>query len=145
MRTKKLFFTLVALSLCGVVQAGTVTTILPDSDSLKWIDSTSLPGAKVAVLMGDPSKKQPFIARIKLPADFTVPVHSHPINEYETVISGTLYFGAGDKVDIEKVTALPAGSFINVPAKTQHYTMTKTETIVQVNGIGPWGMIYKKG
>ena len=146
MKAKKLFLALAGLSLCGALQAaGTITTVLPDSDALKWTDSKNLPGAKVAVLMGDPTKKEPFVARIKLPADFTIPVHTHPVNEYDTVISGTYYFGSGDQINIEKVVALPAGSFVSIPAKTEHYGLTKNETIIQVNGVGPWGMIYKKG
>ena len=145
MKAKKLFLALAGLSFCGAVYAaGTITTVLPDSDTLQWTDSKNLPGAKVAVLMGNPAKREPFIARIKLPADFTIPVHTHPVNEYDTVISGTYYFGSGDKINIEKVVALPAGSFVSIPARTEHYGLIKNETIIQVNGIGPWGMIYKK-
>jgi hypothetical protein len=50
----------------------------------------------------------------------------------------------GDKVNIEKVTRLPAGSFLKIPARTEHFAVTKDETILQISGTGPWGMIYKK-
>lgn len=142
MKAKKIVIALAALVLSGVIQAGTITTIVPDSTT--WTDARQLPGAKVAVLMGNPAKKGPFIAWIKLPPNFIVPVHSHPGNEYDTVISGTLYLGAGDEMNIEKVTALPAGTFLAIPAKTNHYVLTKGETILQITGTGPWGMIYKK-
>jgi quercetin dioxygenase-like cupin family protein len=42
------------------------------------------------------------------------------------------------------VKALPAGSFIIIPAGTPHFLSIDTETIVQVQGIGRIGMTYVK-
>ncbi len=141
----KLLVTLAAFALSSLTIAAELKPVFQSqSDSLNWTDTSSLPGAKVAVLAGDPAKHQPFVARIKLPANFTIPVHAHPINEYDTVISGTLYMGAGKTMDQKNVFELTTGSFIMVPAKTYHYAFTKEETIVQTSGIGPWGMIPYK-
>ncbi len=117
--------------------------IVIKSDTLQWYPARDLKGAEVAVVSGNPEKKGPFIARVKLPANFQIPVHTHNINEYDTVISGELYLGTGPKVDKDQAQAIPAGSFIMIPAKLQHYAWTKEETILQVNGTGPWGMVYK--
>src|SRR6478735_7359921 len=92
---KKLIFTIATFALSGVVQAATIKPVLPDT--LNWQDAHTLPpGAKVAILSGNPTKKEPFIARVKLPANYTIPPHSHPVPEYDTVLSGTLYVGTGD-------------------------------------------------
>jgi quercetin dioxygenase-like cupin family protein len=137
--------TLVSLCLvAGLAQAKPVTAVLPDSPDLKWTAAKDLPGAEVAILMGNPAKKEPFVARIKLPAGYTVPSHSHPVNEYDTVISGTWYLGMGNTINEAETQALPAGSFVRIPAHSLHYGMTKEETIIQINGVGPWGMIYPK-
>lgn len=116
--------------------------VVVSSDSLQWMAANGLPGAKVAIVSGNPEKKEPFIARIKLPANFQIPVHQHAINEYDTVISGILYLGVGDKADKSQVIKISKGNFVMIPAKLLHYGFTKKETVLQVNGVGPWGMIY---
>jgi quercetin dioxygenase-like cupin family protein len=138
----KLLSTFTALALSGIAQAASITSLLPEV--LNWQDARELPpGAKVVVLSGDPAKKEPFVARVKLPANYTVPPHSHPVVEYDTVLSGTLYMGVGDKLPIDEGTALPAGSYVKIPKRLVHYVWTKEETILQINGVGPWGIIYK--
>src|SRR4051812_16261197 len=57
------------------------------------------PGAKSALLEGDPTKPGLFTMRAWLPAGYKVPPHVHPGVERVTVISGTLYLGEGDKMD----------------------------------------------
>lgn len=46
---------------------------------LKWADAPpSLPpGAKMAVLEGDPGKKGPFTVRLQAPAGYKIPPHTH--------------------------------------------------------------------
>ena len=54
--------------------------VIYPSSSLKWVDGPpSLPpGAKVAVLEGDPSKPGPFVMRARLPDGYKIPPHTHP-------------------------------------------------------------------
>jgi quercetin dioxygenase-like cupin family protein len=58
---------------------------------LKWMDAPPglPPGAKMAVLEGDPNKKGPFTVRLQAPAGYKIPPHTHPTTEHVTVISGT--------------------------------------------------------
>src|SRR5262249_3741884 len=51
------------------------------------------PGAQIAVLAGDPGKAAPFTVRLKFPANYTIPAHSHPGDEHVVVVSGSLTFG----------------------------------------------------
>src|SRR5947207_8022440 len=80
---------------------------------LKWADAPpSLPpGAKMAVLEGDPGKKGPFTVRLQAPAGYKIPPHTHPTAERVTVISGALHLGMGDKYDETAGKELPANSF----------------------------------
>ena len=84
----------------------------------------------------------PFTFRLKLPADYKIPAHWHPAIEHVTVISGTFNMGTGDKLDATKTKALSAGSVAIMPPKTNHFAWTKEETVVQVHGVGPWGITY---
>src|SRR6266567_513026 len=95
-----------------------------------------------AHIMVPPTDAVPFTFRLKFPADYKIPAHSHPAIEHVTVISGTLHFGAGDKLDATKTKPLSAGSVAIMPPKTNHFGWTKEETIVQVHGVGPWGVTY---
>jgi quercetin dioxygenase-like cupin family protein len=112
--------------------------------NIKWQDGPpSLPkGARIAVLEGDPSKKGSFVMRAKLPDGYKIAPHTHPKDERVTVISGTLYLGMGAKFDRVEGMALPAGSYARMPAGMKHYGWAKGETIIQINGEGPWSIEY---
>lgn len=110
---------------------------------IKWADVPSLPpGAKIAVLEGKMNEKGPITARLKFPANYSVPAHFHPDVERVTVLSGTLNFGMGDKFDRNKTTALGPGSLLIMPTKMPHFVWTKEEAIAQINVTGPWTVTY---
>jgi len=110
---------------------------------LKWTDVPSLPsGAKIAVIEGPMTEAVPFTVRLKFPANYKIPAHSHPAVERVTVLSGTFYMGVGDKLDTAKSTPLPPGSMMILESKVNHFAWTKGEVEVQLNGTGPWGVTY---
>ena len=112
--------------------------------AIQWKDGPAAlpPGAKFAVLEGDPAKEGPFTMRISFPAGYKVPPHWHPNIEHTTVISGTLNLGLGDKFDKAKGNKMPAASFSFMPPKTNHFAWYEENTVVQVHAIGPWGIVY---
>ena len=118
--------------------------ILTSPDDVKWMDGPpSLPpGAKSALMSGDPKVAGPFVIRVKLPAGYKVPPHLHPDTETVTVLSGAFHVSMGDTFDASKAKAMPAGSFIAVPGKSAHFALTKDETVIQVNAMGPWSLTY---
>jgi len=113
-------------------------------NELKWTDGPpSLPpGAKIAVLEGDPSKEGPFVFRGLLPDGYRVPPHTHPKTERITVISGTFNIGMGEKFDQTKTRAMPAGSYGYWQAGMKHFVWAKGETVIQFHGTGPWSITY---
>lgn len=117
-------------------------SILPAD--LKWQPAPSVgPGAEVAVIEGDLKSEAPFTFRLKLPANFRVGVHTHPVVERVTVMSGTFHLGIGDKFDRSKAKAYPAGGVAVMPAGMPMFAFTgDEETVVQIHGTGPWGIKY---
>jgi quercetin dioxygenase-like cupin family protein len=110
---------------------------------LKWVEASSLPpGCKLAVLTGDLTKPGPFTMRVQFPDGCKLPPHTHPVDEYVTVLSGTLHLGVGGQFDRAKTKALPAGSFAMTRAGTKHFGWTEGATIVQAHAVGPWGISY---
>jgi anti-sigma factor ChrR (cupin superfamily) len=115
-----------------------------DPAAIKWMDAPpNMPkGGKLAVLQGDPSKPGPFTIRLKAPAGYKIAPHTHTQDENLTVISGAIYLGMGEKVDAAQAHALKAGGFHYLPGKTAHYAFTKTPSVVQVHGEGPFDLNY---
>jgi hypothetical protein len=118
-------------------------TMLQPGD-VKWGEAppTLPPGAKLAVLYGDPAKTGLFIIRLKFPANYKIPAHWHPTDENITVLSGTFLMGFGDKLDAAKATSFPKDGFCVTPAKTNHFALAKKETVVEVAAMGPFQITY---
>ena len=100
------------------------------------------PGAKLAVLSGDPSRSEPFVLRAQLPAGYTVAPHWHPTDEHVTVLAGTFAFGMGDVLDKAAMTDVSAGGYALMPALMHHYAVAKTAVTIQVHAIGPFAISY---
>lgn len=118
--------------------------VMVTPDQLKWGPAPPAlpPGAEAAVIAGDPGKPGLFTIRAKFPDGYTVPPHSHPTDEYVTVLSGTLTAGLGDKLDVGAMHTLPAGGFAKMPRRTNHYVRAKGETVLQIQAMGPFELTY---
>ena len=100
---------------------------------------------QVAVMDGNPEKPgSPYTLRLKLPDEFTIPLHWHPDTERLTVLTGVVLFGAGNKMDATKTTALGPGSYIVIPATVRHWVTARGPTIFQVSGAGPFTVNFVK-
>jgi quercetin dioxygenase-like cupin family protein len=99
-------------------------------------------GAQFTVLSGHPEKAGPFTIRLKAPAGYKVPAHSHPTDEVVTVISGDFGIGMGDKLDESKAERLGAGGFVNLPKNMNHYAIALTDVVVQITSEGPFAIRY---
>jgi quercetin dioxygenase-like cupin family protein len=95
------------------------------------------PGAQIAVLAGDPGKPAPYTVRLKFPANYAIPAHSHPTDENVAVVSGTLFMAMGTKLDTSAGKPLAVGGFALMPAGANHYAYTKQETTILLYGQGP--------
>jgi hypothetical protein len=115
-------------------------------DRLTWGDHPAMltPGAKMAVIEGDPSSPGAlFAVRLKLPPNYKIMPHWHPTDEHVTVLTGSLLVGHGDAFAREAMTELPAGGFGALPASHHHFASSgNTETIIQVHAVGPLEFNY---
>ena len=113
-------------------------------DNVTWGPApASLPrGAQAAILLGNPGQEGPFVLRLKFPDGFLVPPHRHSKDEFVTVISGKFAVGTGEKLDRTSTKPLPPASFVHLPAGMAHYAWADGETVVQINGFGPFDIKY---
>jgi quercetin dioxygenase-like cupin family protein len=127
-----------------LVEAAETPKII-QADALTWGPAQGLPpGAQVAVLYGNPSEKGPFAVRFKFPAGYSVPTHSHPTDEYLTVISGKARMAFGQKADDAQAQPLPANAFMALPAGAWHRLWADAETIIELHSTGPFGVKLAK-
>ncbi|MGO8953097.1 MAG: cupin domain-containing protein [Rhodomicrobium sp.] len=121
---------------------GNFRSILPED--IEWKPFPSFPPeARLAVLVGDPSKPGPYMVRVKLPSGVKLMPHKHPEDRIYTVMSGVFYIGLGEQFDGGKVKAYPPGSVIVLPGDTPHFHWAKSgEYVTQVTAIGPLGLEY---
>jgi len=99
-------------------------------------------GVQIAVLMGNPAEKGTFAIRLKMPAGYKIPPHQHSQDEDVTVMAGGLKLATGETFDGNAAPALPPGSFVHIPFGTPHFAWVDEETVVQINGTGPFDIKY---
>jgi quercetin dioxygenase-like cupin family protein len=102
------------------------------------------PGAQISVMSGDPGKAAPYAVRLRFPANYAIPAHSHPTDEHVVVLSGSLTFGMGDKLTKSAANkALGVGGFALMPAHMNHFAYTTSgETTIVLYGQGPVEFYY---
>ena len=139
---RTLYFVMLGMALAGVSAGG--QSVMYTADTIQWTDGpASLPkGAKMAVIKGDPTQQGLFTMRLKFPSNYKVQPHFHPADEHVTVISGKMRIGMGDTFHESQGKELSAGSFMAMPAQTRHFAWTEAETVIQLHGMGPWGITY---
>ena len=107
------------------------------------IGSSGLAGVHTKVLFGDPSKAGFYTILLFVPAHTTIQGHSHRDDRMATVVSGTWYFGYGDRFDPNSLKKLPPGSVYSEPGAHNHFARTeKNAVIVQISGYGPTDTRY---
>ena len=116
--------------------------ILPSDHDWSPAPPSLPPGARVMIVEGNPAEAGEFTMRLWLPSDYVIAPHFHPGDEHVTVISGALYMGLGTDVDDASAKKLTPGGFAMMRAGTVHFALTRQETVLQLHGVGPWGLTY---
>jgi pimeloyl-ACP methyl ester carboxylesterase len=100
-------------------------------------------GIQTIVLKGSPDGAGLYTIVLRIPAHTQIAAHDHPDDRVASVLSGTWYFGYGEKFDAASVKALPAGSIYTEPPHRVHFAETRDEPVMlQITGFGPSGTTY---
>jgi len=131
---------ILAGSMAGL-QAQTKSHVLSAVKDAQWGPAPPMlpPGAEIAVLAGNPMGTGAYTVRLKFPANYAIPAHSHPTDEHVVVVSGALTFGMGDKL-VKGAAAnktLSPGGFALMPAGMNHFAYTSAPTTIILYGQGP--------
>jgi len=128
-----------AASVFSQTQKSTAKVVLPSE--INFVVNPNDPaGLQTVLLDGDPTKSELYTMQIKISANVKLLAHWHPETRSVIVLSGTFYYGYGDKFDEKKIIEMPAGTFFNEPSKQPHFAWTKNGVVIlQVTGVGPTG------
>ena len=131
-------------ALCAPVAIAQSAHVMENPTAAKWGPAPPMlpPGAQIAVLAGDPTKNGPYTVRLKFPANYDIPAHSHPTDENVVVVSGEFFAGMGTKLDRKSGGSLKVGGFALMPAGMNHFAYTKVETTIVLYGQGPVDFKY---
>ena len=100
------------------------------------------PGARMAVVSGDPGKAALFTVELAMPSGYKIAPHFHPTDEVVEVKKGTLLVGMGDTFDASKTKPMKAGDKGSVPAKAHHFAAAQGATFITVTAMGPFALTY---
>jgi quercetin dioxygenase-like cupin family protein len=104
---------------------------------LKW--SPIIKGCELAAVSGDLNAVgAPFVLRLRCAAGTKIPAHWHPTDENVTVLRGRFEVGMGEKFDAAGLQTMNAGDLGSIPKETRHFALSKTASLVQVHGVGPF-------
>jgi len=108
----------------ALAQTGTPHVISAVPDAKFGPAPPMLPsGAQLAVLSGNPMGTGAYAVRIRFPANYAIPAHSHPTDENVVITSGTVTFGMGDKLSKTAPgnKTLDVGGYALMPTGMNHY------------------------
>ena len=114
------------------------------AEDIEWKPFAAFPpGARLAVLVGNPEQPGPYVIRVRLPAGVRMMPHKHPEDRIYTVLSGVFYIGLGEEFDENLLSAYGVGSVLVLPGGQAHFHWARSgEYITQVSAIGPLGLSY---
>ena len=105
--------------------------------------TSGVSGIQTTVLKGTPTGAGLYTILLRVPANTRIEAHDRPDDRTAMVVSGTWYFGYGERFDEQEVKALPAGSFYTEPPGQRHFARTgDTAVVVLISGYGPSGTRY---
>jgi hypothetical protein len=94
---------------------------------------------RLEIVSGDPTKADaPFVIRIHAEAGYIIMPHRHPVDENIVVVKGSWALGMGDRFNRDGLEPMEVGDYGFVSKKMAHFALSKTYTIIQVHGIGPF-------
>jgi quercetin dioxygenase-like cupin family protein len=94
--------------------------------------------AEAATLTGSSSAAGLYTIRVRIARGGSIPPHTHPDARILTVVSGEVYYGFGETVDMAQAKLYAEGAVFTVPANAPHWSAATTSDVVyQESGMGP--------
>jgi hypothetical protein len=95
------------------------------------------------VISGDPTVPgAPFVIRIHAEAGYLIMPHTHQVDENIVVLKGSWALGMGEHFRPDALEPMEVGDYGFAPKNMVHFALSKTATIIQVHGVGPFATTW---
>src|SRR3984893_7201880 len=124
-----------AMLIADVSAVAADTPLVRSAKDVKWGAPPPVfpPGAKFAVIAGDPAATGLVTVRFEMPAGYMIPPHFHPTDEHITVLKGSFSLGMGDVFDKTHAQTLLPGGYGVAMAGMHHYAYTTRGEATEVH------------
>lgn len=112
---------------------GTLAVIAVPPSGLSWGTEAATKVARASVF-GDPAADGPFAQRVRLPAGYKSGKRAFDRELSATVLSGELKVALGEAIAVQ---ALPAGSYLRIPAGVVFEEWSDRGAEYELRGVGP--------
>jgi hypothetical protein len=135
-----LAFLMTGVCVAGLCTASTQTAGSADSHVVPLKKPATLAMDKrIEAIRGDRYKPgEPFVIRIHAEAGYIIMPHTHPVDENIVVVRGSWALGMGEHFRKEALEPMEVGDYGFAAKSMPHFAFSKTYTILQVHGIGPF-------
>ncbi len=94
--------------------------------------------AEATYLVGSGRAAALYTIRVRIAKGGRIAPHTHPDTRMLTVVSGEVYYGFGETVDLANAKLYRAGDVLTVPAGKPHWAEASTSAVIyQEAGMGP--------
>jgi quercetin dioxygenase-like cupin family protein len=108
------------------------------TEGVRFVAMGSAVNAEAATVAGAQNAAGLYTVRVKIAKGGSIAPHTHPDTRILTVVSGEVWYGFGDKVDLANAKLYATGAVFTVPANAPHWAEATTSDVVyQEAGMGP--------
>lgn len=131
------------IACAGAPKPDAAQTDSPATGSDQWQPATNTPGVLRRNVIGNPEQPGPFKFQLKVPAGARAVAHRHSVDVHVRVLSGAIFIVIGESIESSRAQRFTAGNTFVVRAHTWHEEWWDEETVLEAEGVGPMGTIYK--
>lgn len=139
MRTALLALALLAgSSVGGCAHAPTAASASAWTEGVNFAAMGNAEKAEATYLVGSGRTAALYTIRVHIAKGGRIAPHTHPDTRILTIVSGEVYYGFGETVDLANAKLYRAGDVLSVPAGKPHWAEASTSDVVyQEAGMGP--------
>jgi hypothetical protein len=82
------------------------------------------------------------VVRIHAEAGYVIMPHTHQVDENIAVVKGSWAIGMGAHFNRDALESMEVGDYGFAPKNMVHFALSKTATIIQVHGVGPFATTW---
>jgi quercetin dioxygenase-like cupin family protein len=118
------------------------TSANPWTEGVRFTPMRAAVNAETATVAGSQSAAGLYTIRVKIAKGGSIPPHTHPDARILTVVSGEVWYGFGETVDLANAKLYATGAVFVAPANAPHWAeATTSDVIYQEAGMGPTAFV----